>query len=240
MSTSAYRIHWLRLRLDDYLWFASLEWGNDNETSAVIHGYALSFALSGRERAFAFGGVPTYEEDLAAVDVYATPARLADGPRHRGIRSVLTFNSIDNPTLLTAVPRIAEGKSNDPKFGRRQVLLPGVRFELVAFTRGQATLPRVFRLGKKRSPVVVEESREVRGTAFRGNAEPSHAINPLDVSGIVTECVLHSIPPHLVYERAAIEDDEFVRDGKLVVHIPERVRRWDPTEASGGGLWRSP
>lgn len=240
MSSSNFRIHWLRLRLDDYLWFASLEWGNDNETSAVIHGYALSFALSGRERAFAIGGVPTYDEDLSAVDVYATPARLADRRWSRGLRSVLTFNSIDNPTLLTAVPRIADGKSNDPKFGKRQVLLPGLRFELAAFTRGQATFPRVFRLGKKRSPVVVEESREVRGSAFRGSAEPSHAINPLDVSGTVTECILHSIPPHLVYERAAIEDDEFVRDGRLVIHVPERVRRWGSTELGGGGLWRSP
>jgi CRISPR type I-D-associated protein Csc1 len=226
MSTHSFRIHWLKLRLDDYLWFASLEWGNDNETSPMIHGYALSFALSGQERAFAIGGVPSYEEDLLALDVYATPARLVDERRSRGLRAVLTFNSIDGPTLLTSVPRIAEGKANDPKFGRRQVLLPGLRFEFVAFTRGSAVIPRVFRLGKKRSPVVVEECHEVGGSTFRGNAVPSHAINPRDVSSSVTECIVHSIPPHLVYDRAAIEDDEFVRDGQRVIHVPERVRRW--------------
>jgi hypothetical protein len=37
---------------------------------------------------------------------------------------------------------------------------------------------------------------------------------------------VHSIPPHLVYDRAAIEDDDFVRDGQRIVHVPERVRRW--------------
>jgi CRISPR type I-D-associated protein Csc1 len=226
MSASGFSIHWLKLRLDDYLWFASFEWGNDNQTAAVIHSYALSFALSGRERAFAIGGVPSYEEDLSALDVYATPARLADGAKPRGLRTVFTFNSIDSPTVLTDVPRVAEGKSNDPKFGNRQVLLPGLRFEFVAFTRGSAVIPRVFRLGKKRSPVVVEESREVRGSVFRGNAVPSHAINPRDVTGSVTECIVHSIPPHLVYERAAIEDDEFVRDGRLTIHVPDRVRLW--------------
>lgn len=227
MSTD-FHTHLLVARLDDYLWFSSYEWGSDNETAPVLHGYALSFALSGRDRVFSIGGVPDYDADLAEIDVYCTPARLEAGTltaRQRGVFDVLTFNSVDNPTQLTQAMRRGE-KSNDPKFGKRQVLLPGLRFELVAFSRPGAVLPRVFRLGKKRSPVVVETATLIEGPRFRGAATPDHAVNPRDVTGQIASCIPRVIPPHLVYERAAIEDDEFIRSGKTVVHLPERVRTW--------------
>lgn len=215
------------LRLDDFLWFASHEWGSDNETAPAFHGYALSFALSGTERTLAWGGVPRYDEDLASLDVYCTPGRLMATPR-RALRTVITFNSVDGPTQLTQALAIGE-KVNDPKFGKRQMLVPGLRFELVVFTRRGFELPRVFRLGKKRSPVVCECAIPVAGRRFHSDddIEPSHAVSPLDVSGQVTRCVPRSIPPHLIYERASIKNDEFVRDGKVVVHIPARVRSWE-------------
>ena len=215
-------------RLDDYLWFTSHEWGNDNETAPLLHGYALSFALGGRERVVAVGGVPSYDEDLAEIDVYCTPARLvadsAARERH-GLFEVFTFNSIDNPTHLTQALRHGD-KSNNPKFGKRQVLLPGLRFEFVVFSKLGVALPRVFRLGKKRSPVVLERVTLFQGQQVRGNATPDHAVNPRDVSGRITSCIPRVIPPHLVYERAAIEDDDFIRTGTSVVHVPERVRAW--------------
>lgn len=220
-----YRTFALTLRLHDYLWFASLEWGNDNETAPVIHAYALSFALSGHGRTFDEGGVPTYEDDLAAIDLYATPARVLTTPK-RGARSSFTFNSIDDPSQLTEIKWHAAGKSNDPKFGKRQVLNPGLLFECVVFTKHDAPIPRVFRLGKKRSPVVVESRVELRGKPFEGQGVPSHAVNPRDVTGRVTECIPLSIPPHMVYERAAIEDDTFLRQGATLVHVPRRVREW--------------
>jgi CRISPR type I-D-associated protein Csc1 len=212
-------------RLDDFLWFASYEWGSNNETAPVLHGYALSFAMSGTERVLSLGGVPNYADDLAPLDIYCTPARLIPGgPRQR---TVITFNSVDGPTLLTQALAIGE-KVNDPKFGKRQVLVPGLRFELVAFTRRGFELPRVFRLGKKRSPVVREQAVELTGRRFHADDEttPFHAINPLDVSGDVTRCLVRSIPPHLIYEWASIRADEFIRDGNLVVHVPARVRSW--------------
>jgi CRISPR type I-D-associated protein Csc1 len=222
-----FRTHLVVARLDDYLWFASHEWGNDNETAPVLHGYALSFALSGRDRVIAVGGVPSYDEDLAGIDIYCTPARLLVEQRasgRRGLFAVFTFNSIDNPTQLTQAMR-REG-SNDPKFGKRQVLLPGLRFEFVTFSRRDAVLPRVFRLGKKRSPVVVEQATAIEGKPFHGAATPDHAVNPRDVSGRVMSCIPRVIPPHLVYERATIEEDDFLRSERTVVHIPERVRAW--------------
>jgi len=215
----------LVVRLDDFLWFSSSEWGGDNETIPVLHGYALSFALSGRERVVSAGGVPSYDQDLEAIDVYCTPGRLIARPSSRQ-RGVFTFNSVDNPTQLTQALRIGE-KVNDPKFGKRQVLLPGLRFELVAFTRREAVLPRVFRLGKKRSPIVVEahEDVDVRRASERDGA-PDHAVSPADVTGRVVRCVPCPIPPHMVFERAEIENDVFATAGRRLVHIPARVRRW--------------
>lgn len=218
------RIHYLIIRLDDFLWFASYEWGNNNETAPILHGYALSFALGARERIIGIGGIPTYDEDLRELDVYCTPGRLlsSTGTRQRG---ALMFNSVEEPTQLTQALRI-DAKANDPKFGRRQVLLPGLRFELVGFTRRNAVLPRVFRLGKKRSPVVIEQAEQLDGFVFEGAATPSHAVNPLDVTGRVLRCIPRSIPPHLVYERADIENDVFVRSESMFVHVPGRVRAW--------------
>ena len=227
MSGPSLRVWKVVLRLDDFLWFSSYEWGNDNETAPMLHGYALSFAMSGLERVVAVGGVPRYAEDLDQVDIYCTPARLVlDQPRGRQ-RTVFTFNSVDGPTQLTQALAIGE-KANDPKFGKRQVLVPGLRFELVAFTRNGYSLPRVFRLGKKRSPVVRESLVELRGNMFRidEEVEPSHAINPLDVAGEVTRAIIRPLPPHLVYEKAFIKRDDFIRDGSLLVHVPERVKSW--------------
>ncbi len=227
MSDASMRVWRVVLRLDDFLWFSSYEWGNDNETAPVLHGYALSFAMSGAERVVAVGGVPRYAEDLEQLDVYCTPARLVpDHPRARQ-STVFTFNSVDGPTQLTQAMAIGE-KANDPKFGKRQVLVPGLRFELIAFTRRGYSPPRVFRLGKKRSPVVRESLVEVQGRTFRSaeESEPSHAINPLDVAGEVTRAIVRPVPPHLVYEKAFIKDDDFIRDGAVLVHVPERVKSW--------------
>lgn len=221
------------LRLDDFLWFASFEWAGDSETALFLHSYALSFALGGRDRVVA-GVVPRYEEDLAELSVYCTPARLLDRAAapggllgwHAGqLRTTFTFNSVDEPTQLTQALRIGP-KVNDPKIGRRQVLVPGLRFQFVAFTRDGFRLPRVVRLGKKRSPVVLEDVEPISGARFRGGASPDHAVNPLDVDGRVLRYVPAAIPPHLIYDRAEIEEDEFIRAGNRVVHIPKRVRSW--------------
>ena len=225
LNLAGVRAYRLIIRLDDYVWFASHEWANDNETAPVLHGYALSFGLSRRDRVLTLGGVPTYEEDLAAMPVYCTPASLAARDSAKGTRTVLTFNSIDEPTQLTQALGIGD-KVNDPKFGRRQVLVPGLRFELVAFARFESRLPRVFRLGKKRSPVVVEVSEELTGKRYRGGATPWHAVSPLDVAGRVVRCVPRAIPPHLVFERAEIEDDYFLANDRGPVHLPKRVQEW--------------
>ncbi len=213
------------LRLDDYLWFSSHEWGNNNETTALVHNYALSFALSGGDRILAFGGTPDYEGDLATLDVYCSPARLLADQSIRQLRAVFTFNSIDGPTQRTQALRIGE-KVNDPKFGKRQVLYPGLRFHFVAFTRNAFDLPRVFRLGKKRSPVVIETIKEIRGNTFEGTEQPNHAVNPLDVAGVVEDCIMHLMPPHMIYEEATIAGDHFLRAGADAFHIPKRVMQW--------------
>lgn len=227
-----FEAHFVTLRLDDFLWFASFEWAGDSETALFLHSYALSFALGGRDRVIA-DTVPRYEEDLAELSVYCTPARILNrpvgpsgrGPRAGQLSTTFTFNSVDEPTQLTQALRIG-AKVNDPKIGRRQVLVPGLRFQFVAFTRDAFRLPRVVRLGKKRSPVVIERVESISGSTFRGAASPDHAVNPLDIAGRVRRYVPVAIPPHLIYDRAEIEEDEFIREGDRVVHVPKRVLSW--------------
>ena len=229
---NGFEAHFIALRLDDFLWFASFEWAGDSETALFLHSYALSFALGGRDRIIG-GTVPRYEEDLAELSVYCTPARIERpaalaaglGGLAGQLSTTFTFNSVDEPTQLTQALGIG-AKVNDPKIGRRQVLLPGLRFQLVAFTRDGFRLPRVVRLGKKRSPVVIERVESISGATFLGDATPDHAVNPLDVAGRVRSYVPVAIPPHLIYDRAEIEGDEFIRVGKRVVHVPRRVRSW--------------
>jgi hypothetical protein len=141
------------------------------------------------------------------------------------VSTTFTFNSVDEPTQLTQALGIGD-KVNDPKIGRRQVLVPGLRFEFVAFTRDAFRLPRVTRLGKKRSPVVIERVEPIPGAVFQGTASPDHALNPLDVAGRVLRYVPIAIPPHLIYDRAEVEDDEFIRAGNRAIHVPKRVRSW--------------
>lgn len=227
-----FEAQFVTLRLDDFLWFASFEWAGDSDTALFLHSFALSIALGGREHILG-GTVPQYEEDLNALSVYCTPARL--DPRFSRARpynagqaqlsTSFTFNSIDEPTQLTQALRLGD-KVNDPKLGRRQVLVPGLRFEFVAFTRNAFQVPRVARLGKKRSPVVIERVERISGHRFRGDATPDHAVNPLDVEGRVVRYVPVAIPPHLIFDRAEIQQDEFIRAGNHVIHVPVRVRLW--------------
>jgi hypothetical protein len=207
------------LRLDDFLWFASFEWAGDSDTALFLHSFALSIALGGRERVLG-GTVPQYEEDLNGLSVYCTPARLdqrfgrarSSVARQSQLNTSFTFNSIDDPTQLTQALRLGD-KVNDPKLGRRQVLMPGLRFEFVAFTRDKF-------------PVVIERVERISGHRFLGDATPDHAVNPLDVGGRVVRYVPIAIPPHLIYDRAEIEQDEFIRAGNRVIHVPVRVRLW--------------
>jgi CRISPR-associated protein Csc1 len=200
------RLYHAILRLDDYLWFASSERSAVVETETVLHNYALAYALNGPERAIEVGAAPHYTEDLKDVPLYPTPAT----PMSPSRRTTITYNAVDERTLLTDL-REYIGKRNEPNLGQKRVIEPGARFRFYVFARGDAVAPRVFRLGKKRSPVCLERLDLLASAVAREtSAEPTHPLNPLDVSGRIVAYRPVAVPPHLLLDAAWIEDGHFV------------------------------
>lgn len=217
-----------RLYNHDYLWFSSTEIAKVSSTWPIIHNYALSYSLSQYSHGLSKGNYPRYEEDLASIPLYATPAVCS-----AVTRTTITLNAVDDLTLRTD----AGGKINTPNLGKRVAVDPyfelpreGRRLEggynFFCFVRGGYRPPGVTRLGKKGCPVRIYWRRiESPRAFFREEAVvPAHPINPLDISGEVLSYEPIILPPHMLFRRAEIRRDWFVNaDGRMVL-LPKRVR----------------
>ena len=210
----------------DYLWFSSFEISKTAATSALIHNYALSYAISGYSYGIYRGTSPRYVEDLQSMDAYATPARPAGFVK----RTRFTQNAINSRTLRTDdAPR----GSNSPALGWRLVLDPiwktdkiqdGSGFSLYLFARDTFRPPAVLRLGKKACPVRFEWEKITPAVArfTERSVRPTHAVNPLDVIGAIDNYDPVAIPPHMVLRTAEIREDWFVFSGPHAVQVPQR------------------
>jgi CRISPR-associated protein Csc1 len=215
------RLYRCQLETHDYLWFASFDVAGLSSTEAVVHNYALSYALNRFERGIVYQRVPTYEEDLAEMNIYPVPAHSIGAGK-----TVLTFNAVNTRTQQTQDP--AFKAKNTPMLGKRSCIDPGTKFSFYAFARRGAKLPRVIRLGKKRSPcrLRVEEVKAPRAIFSPVRFHPTHLVNPLDVSGKVVTYSVVSIPPFLLLRDPTLESDWLVRTGVDIVHVPKRVLQW--------------
>lgn len=227
LNARGIRLYCARLYNHDYLWFSSFEISKLAGMVPVIHSYALSYAISSYSYGIHPGGGPTYEEDLAAMPAYATPAL----PAGRTSLTRFTQNAINSVTLRTddAPPGI-----NTPALGFRLVLdpiwrtVPGERdlsgFGLYIFAKSEYRLPSVLRLGKKGCPVRLdtEEIRLPIAVRTESVVRPTHAVNPLDVQGKVKAYQPVPLPPYLILKIADIQDDWFVFSGRHKIHVPAR------------------
>jgi CRISPR type I-D-associated protein Csc1 len=193
----------------------------------LIHNFAWSYAVSGYSYGIYEGSVPRYAEDLTNMEAYATPAR-AFGPV---ARTRFTQNAINSKTLRTDD---APKGSNSPGLGWRLVLDPVWRsraeqettgFQFYAFAKESFTPPAVVRLGKKGCPVRLEWSEVDNpvGQICETPVYPTHAVNPLDISGDVVSYDPVAIPPHMIFRSAEISKDWFVFAGDHRIHIPRRI-----------------
>jgi len=218
-------VYYCRLWVDDYLWFASSDISAVSTTEGVIHNYALAYALNRYDRAFVDQEAPTYEEDLARMDIYPTPARAAVINR-----TSLTFNAIDSVTQQTESPGL--GKRLTPKIGVRRVINPTLTrqraFEFYAFVRDAAVLPRVIRIGKKRSPGHLKTRllEQPLATLVDGDVVLGHVLNPLDTDADLVQYSVISIPPHLLLAEATVRQAWVLRDGQQAVLVPDHVLDW--------------
>jgi CRISPR-associated protein Csc1 len=214
----------------DYLWFSSIEISKTASTVALIHNYALTYAITGYSYSVYPLKAPRYAEDLARMPAYATPAQA-----HAHVTYTrFTQNAINSRTLRTDdAPR----GSNSPALGWRLVIDPLWRsslalakhqgFGFYLFAHDSFRPPAVVRLGKKGCPVRLEWEEIAPAVAVlsEGPIRPTHAVNPLDVQGRIPTYYPVAIPPHLVLQFADITDDWFVFSGEHRVHVPRRFAR---------------
>jgi CRISPR type I-D-associated protein Csc1 len=227
LNEAGTRLYSVRLYNHDYLWFSSFEISKTAGTIPAIHGYALSYAISNYSYGVFFSGGPRYEEDLAVMPVYATPAR----PEGKPSSTRFTQNAINSTTLRTDdAPR----GINSPALGYRLVLDPVFRviegnedptgFSFYIFAKSDYCIPSVVRLGKKGCPVRLDitEIQSPVAVLSESTVRPSHAVNPLDVQGEIIAYQPIPMPPHLILNVADIANDWFVFSKPHVIHVPSR------------------
>jgi CRISPR-associated protein Csc1 len=209
----------------DFLWFSSFEISKQSVTLPILHNYALCYSLSQRSYGISFRSAPDYDGDLGAMKLYATPALGSNMRRTR-----ITYNAINSLTLRTDD---APKGVNSPDLGRRVYLAPVIDrgdkasagFRGYVFTFDGNRPCGISRLGKKGAAVrIVSREIENPSAVFKtAIVRPTHPVNPLDVTGVVTAYDPVSLPPHLLLRIADIRDDWFVFNDRHAIHLPKRV-----------------
>lgn len=226
LNQKGIRVFFCKLYNHDYLWFSSSEISKVSVTYPVIHNYALSYSLSDHSYGIYLGSTPRYEEDLVRMPLYATPA-----VAEFCTKTTITYNAMDDRTLRTdtgpsgaLTPMLGQRVYIDPVFefnGGPAIF--GFRFYIFTF---DGSVPRgVARIGKKRIPVRVkwEEIENPRVIYKEDEVQPTHPINPLDLTGEAMRYEIINIPPHLLLRNATVKADWFVFLKRHAIQVPKRV-----------------
>ncbi len=226
LNQKGIRVFFCKLYNHDYLWFSSSEISKISVTYPVIHNYALSYSLSDHSYGVYLGSTPRYEEDLARMPLYATPA-----VAEFCTKTAITYNAMDDRTLRTdtgppgaLTPMLGQRVYINPVFQSSELsVIFGFRFYVFTFN---GSVPRgVVRIGKKRIPARVEweEIKNPRAIFKEDEVQPTHLVNPLDLTGEATRYEIISIPPHLLLRSASVKADWFVFAGRHAIQVPKRV-----------------
>lgn len=183
-------IYRCELELHDTLYFATREIGRLYETEAIVHNYALCYALGlvdsdryGTQvseeheyRYFCREQVPMYEEHLSKlneVGIYVTPARSL---HHASV--LHTWKYANNNYHV----EMEKTKTNVPSFGRAKEIAPESVFEFFILSANPLPKPsKWIRLGKwmSKAELALQELAKVK----QGNGDFifPYPLNPLDV-----------------------------------------------------------
>ena len=183
-------IYRCELELHDMLYFATREIGRLYETEAIVHNYALCYALGlvdsdryGTQvseeheyRYFCREQVPMYEEHLSKlneVGIYVTPARSL---HHTSV--LHTWKYANNNYHV----EMEKTQKNIPSFGRAKEIAPESAFEF--FILSQNPLPKPskwIRLGKWMSKAELTVKALDKAKQGNGDFIFPYPLNPLDV-----------------------------------------------------------
>ena len=179
-----------RLKLHDYLFYASREMGRLYETEKYLHNYGLTYALGLVKAPYAnLAQVPRYQEDLHVMNeqgVYVTPAH--------PLRATFSFSTFKmaNVNYYNFTPQVS---SNQVVFGRAKELAPESTFEFFVLSESKHSLPHWIRLGKWMAKARVEITAEGYAQLKQGNYRADGALNPLDLSQLPENCNIVAMAP---------------------------------------------
>lgn len=210
------------LELHDSLYFATREIGRLYETEAVIHNYALCYALGlvdseiysttvNEEHSYRYfcpEQIPKYEQHLTPLNhqgIYVTPARALS---HSSMLN--TWKYANNHYHV----EMEKTQKNIPSFGRNKEIAPESRFEFFAISEKPLKLPKWIRLGKWASKAELTV-KEITGLQRKtGEFLCSYPLNPLDVifSHQVISYDVINMPPVSLIQNVKISGQYYQSD----------------------------
>lgn len=184
-------IYRCEIELHDSIYFATREIGRLYETEAIIHNYALCYALGLVDsevysttvaeehsyRYFCGEQVPKYEEHLTPLNergIYLTPARSLS---HSSILN--TWKYANNNYHV----EMEKTQKNIPSFGRAKEIAPESIFEFFILSEKSLKLRKWIRLGKwmSKAELEIKEVLECKRSQSETEFIFPYPLNPLDV-----------------------------------------------------------
>lgn len=225
-------IYRCQIELHDSLYFATREIGRLYETEAIIHNYALCYALGlvdskiysttvAEEHSYRYfcpEQVPKYQEHLTPLNqqnIYVTPARSLN---HSSILN--TWKYANNNYHV----EMEKTQKNIPSFGRAKEIAAESRFEFFVISQKDIKdlLPKWIRLGKwmSKAKVICEELSKLK--TAEGIFTCTHPLNPLDVmfTNQVISYDVVNMPPVSLIQNVQMRGQYYQFDDSKNVKIP--------------------
>ncbi len=229
-------IYRCQIELHDSIYYATREIGRLYETEAVIHNYALCYALGLVDseqyattvpaehsyRYFCPQQVPKYEEHLTPLNqqgIYVTPARPIS---HSSILN--TWKYANNNYHV----EMEKTQKNIPSFGRTKEIAPESQFQFFLISQKQLKLPKWIRLGKwmSKAEVTIEETQEVKPLTTQDSFIFPHPLNPLDVmfSYQILSYDTINMPPVSLIRNIRLRGGQYYRFNDLQIPVQMQYR----------------
>lgn len=222
-----------QIELHDSLYYATREIGRLYETEAIIHNYALCYALGlvdsqiysttvAEEHSYRYfcpEQVPKYEEHLTPLNqqqIYVTPARSLN---HSSILN--TWKYANNNYHV----EMEKTQKNIPSFGRAKEIAAESIFEFFVISQKELKLPKWIRLGKWMSKAEVTVEPLPKPKVAEGIFTCTHPLNPLDVmfTNRVISYDVVNMPPVSLIQNVQMRGQYYQFDGIQNLKIPARI-----------------
>jgi len=227
-------IYRCKLELHDSLYFATREIGRLYETEAIVHNYALCYALGlvdsqiysttvaeeDSYRYFCPEQVPKYAAHLTPLNVqgiYITPARSL---HHSSILN--TWKYANNNYHV----EMEKTQKNIPSFGRAKEIAPESQFEFFLIAQKEIKLPKWIRLGKWMSKAEITVEKLPPPKTKTDLFTCTHPLNPLDVmfTNRVISYDVVNMPPVSLIQNVQMQGEYYDFDDVKNVKIPKQMQ----------------